>query len=151
MATAVVFPDVRVAPLFFLIFAVTACDRPPDPSGEWSPFDHEHQSPQANGQQAPPPNVDGGSQKPNVQMQLIETAWRQTCATCHGVVGHGDGPQGSLVKAPDLTREDWQAKVTDEEIAVRIKSGKGLMPPNDLPESTIRGLVARIRALRGTQ
>ncbi len=73
----------------------------------------------------------------------------QTCNTCHGPMGHGDGPQGSLVKAPDLTRPDWQAKVTDEEIAARIRSGKGLMPPNDLPDSTIKGLVARIRALRG--
>ena len=73
----------------------------------------------------------------------------QTCSTCHGPLGHGDGPQGALVKAPDLTRSDWQAKVSDEEIAARIKGGKGLMPPNDLPDSTIKGLVARIRALRG--
>ena len=73
----------------------------------------------------------------------------QTCNTCHGPLGKGDGPQGSLVKAPDLTRPDWQAKVTDEEIAARIRSGKGLMPPNDLPDSTIKGLVARVRALRG--
>jgi len=59
----------------------------------------------------------------NAQQQLIEAAWAQTCATCHGPLGHGDGPQGSLVHAPDLTREDWQAKVTDEEIATRIRQG----------------------------
>jgi len=86
----------------------------------------------------------------NAQEQLIEAAWAQACAQCHGPLGHGDGPNGSLVHAPDLTREDWQAKVTDEEIATRIRQGKGLMPANnDLPDSTVRGLVARIRALRG--
>src|SRR5580765_6228763 len=120
-----------------------ACDRAPDPVRDWSPQDHD-QAPQA-GQQAPPT----GSQKPNVQQQLVESAWMQTCNLCHGPLGKGDGAQGALVKAPDLTRPDWQAKVTDEEIAARIKSGKGLMPPNDLPDSTIKGLVARIRALRG--
>ena len=90
-----------------------------------------------------------GSGRVNVQQQLVETAWAQTCSTCHGPMGHGDGPQGALVKAPDLTQPDWQAKVTDEEIAARIKTGKGLMPPNDLPEPIVKGLVARIRARKG--
>jgi mono/diheme cytochrome c family protein len=124
--------------MFFL-----GCDRAPEPQREWSPQDHD-QEPQM-GQQAPPT----GSQKPDIRVQLVETAWAQTCALCHGPMGKGDGPQGALVKAPDLTRMDWQAKVTDEEIAARIRSGKGLMPPNDLPDSTIKGLVARIRVLKG--
>jgi mono/diheme cytochrome c family protein len=137
---------VRRSALLLTIFGVilaTGCDRAPDPVREWSPQDHDQE--QQSGQQAPP----SGSQKPNVQMQLVESAWMQTCNTCHGPLGKGDGPQGALVKAPDLTRPDWQAKVTDEEIAARIKSGKGLMPPNDLPDSTLKGLVARIRALKG--
>ncbi|HEX4474687.1 MAG TPA: cytochrome c [Polyangiaceae bacterium] len=126
-----------------LTISSLGCDRAPDPVREWSPQDHDQV--EQPGQQAPPT----GSQKPNIQQQLVESAWMQTCNTCHGPIGKGDGPQGSLVKAPDLTRPDWQAKVTDEEIAARIRSGKGLMPPNDLPDSTIKGLVARIRALRG--
>ena len=126
------------------LMILVGCDRPPDPSGEWSASDHDRDKNAA--QQAMPT----GSNKPNAQLQLIEAAWMQTCATCHGRLGRGDGPNGSLVHAPDLTREEWQAKVTDEEIAARIRSGKGLMPPNaDLPDSTIRGLVARVRALRG--
>ena len=132
----------RRSALLLTIFAV-ACDRAPDPVREWSPSDHDQVEQQ--GQQAPPT----GSQKPNVLQQLVESAWMQTCNLCHGALGKGDGPQGALVKAPDLTRPDWQAKVTDEEIAARIRSGKGLMPPNDLPDSTIKGLVARIRAVRG--
>ncbi len=122
------------------------CDRAPDPSGTWSAQDHEHDSKQQGQQSAPT-----GSNKPNAMQQLVEAAWMQRCSNCHGPLGHGDGQNGALVKAPDLTREDWQAKVTDEEIAARIRSGKGLMPPNDLPDTTIRGLVARIRVLRGQQ
>jgi len=132
---------------FAVVFAaLCACDRLPESTGEWSPSDHDHEPAAQQGQQTAP----SGSNKPNIQQQLVETAWMQTCATCHGPLGKGDGPQGSLVKAPDLTRMEWQTKVSDEEIAQRIKSGKGLMPPMDLPDSTIKGLVARIRALRGT-
>ena len=97
------------------------CDRPPDPTGEWSPFDHDHPPSQGQGQAQSAPS--GSATRMNAQQQLIEAAWAQTCATCHGPLGHGDGPQGSLVHAPDLTREDWQAKVTDEEIATRIRQG----------------------------
>lgn len=80
---------------------------------------------------------------------IIEAAWQQNCAACHGPIGHGDGPNGALVKAPDLTRADWQEKVSDKDIADRIRQGKGLMPKFDLPEETIAGLVARVRASRG--
>jgi mono/diheme cytochrome c family protein len=139
----------RRSALRFAISAVvllgTACDRAPTPEREWAPRDHDQEPAGQSGQQAAP----NGSAKPNIQQQLVETAWAQTCNTCHGPLGKGDGPQGALVKAPNLTDPDWQAKVTDEEIAARIKSGKGLMPPNDLPEPIVKGLVARIRALKG--
>jgi cytochrome c oxidase cbb3-type subunit 3 len=138
----------RFGGVVFVVFvAISGCDRAPSPTGQWSPLDHDKAPAQQQGQQAPP----SGSNRPTTQQQLAEAAWMQTCTTCHGPLGRGDGPQGSLVKAPDLTRMDWQTKVSDADIAARIKNGKGLMPPNDLPDSTIRGLVARIRALRGTQ
>lgn len=133
----------RCAVAIAISVALVACDRAPDATGEWSPRDHDQ--PQQMQQQAPP----RGSAKADMAQELAETAWGQICSACHGPSGHGDGPNGSLVKAPDLTRADWQAKVTDEEIADRIRKGKGLMPPNDLPDSTIRALVARIRAMRG--
>jgi mono/diheme cytochrome c family protein len=127
-----------------VVVLLWACDQAPDVTGQWSAAEHDREPAQQQGQQAPPT----GSNKPNVQQQLVDIAWRQ-CAGCHGPLGRGDGPNGSLVKAPDLTREEWQAKVTDEEIAARIRSGKGLMPPNaDLPDSTVRGLVGRIRTIR---
>jgi len=131
--------------LAIFALATAACDRAPDPTGEWSPLDHDppEQSQQGQGQAQPQ-----GAGKVDVAQELAETAWSQTCSQCHGPMGRGDGPNGALVKAPDLTRADWQAKVTDQEIADRIRSGKGLMPPNDLPDTTIRALVARIRAMR---
>jgi cytochrome c oxidase cbb3-type subunit 3 len=80
---------------------------------------------------------------------LVDLTWRQQCANCHGITGHGDGQLGPMVRAPDLTREDWQSKVTDREIAATIKSGKGKMPNFDVPDPVIDGLVARVRATRG--
>jgi mono/diheme cytochrome c family protein len=81
--------------------------------------------------------------------QLADLAWRQQCSTCHGATGRGDGQLGPMVRAPDLTREDWQSRVTDAEIAATIKHGKGKMPNFDVPDSVIEGLVARVRAARG--
>ncbi|CAN5221812.1 hypothetical protein BH09MYX1_BH09MYX1_52080 [soil metagenome] len=123
-------------------FAIAACDRPPsDGIRPWAPQDHDHSD---NQQGAPAP-----SSAEDKRAMMIETAWSQNCAVCHGPMGHGDGPNGALVKAPDLTRADWQAKVTDEEIATRIREGKGLMPKFTLPDELVLGLVARIRITRG--
>ncbi len=55
---------------------------------------------------------------------------------------------GPMVQAPDLSRADWQAKVTDAEMAATIRSGRNRMPKFDLPDGVLRGLVARIRLLR---
>ena len=65
------------------------------------------------------------------------------------MLGKGDGPNGPMMKASDLTREEWQASVTDADIAAVIKTGKGRMPKFDLPDPVVRGLVGRIRAVRG--
>ncbi len=132
-----------------LAVALGACDRPPssDKATVWTPADHDQldpsqkvAGPQVN---AKPAAGQGGAKT------LIEITWMQNCSACHGETGHGDGPNGPMVKAPDLTRDDWQATVSDAQIAARIKSGKGLMPKFDMPDSTLQGLVARIRALRG--
>lgn len=56
---------------------------------------------------------------------------------------------GPMVQAPDLTREDWQAKVTDGDIASVIQNGKGKMPKFEIPADVVSGLVARVRAVRG--
>ena len=151
-----------LAALAALAFAaVCGCERAPSSDGmkEWTAADHdraEEQGRAANGQQAqtaPEPRGEGGNGgnggNANAGVALIEVAWSQNCAVCHGVVGKGDGPNGPMVKAGDLTREDWQAGVTDADIAAINKTGKGKMPKFDLPDPVVRGLVGRIRAARG--
>ena len=75
-------------------------------------------------------------------------AWGRSCVACHGESGRGDGPQGAMVRAPDLTRADWQGRVTDADILQTIRSGRNNMPKFDLPPAVLDGLVKRIRAHR---
>ncbi len=77
---------------------------------------------------------------------LTDLAWQSNCFTCHGPQGRGDGPTGHLFKAQDLTRADWQAATSDEQIAETIRNGKGRMPKFDLPPEVVTGLIKRIRA-----
>lgn len=135
--------------LAFVVASAAACDRPPSSDGlrEWTLQDHDKKD--NPGQQAPPQGPSPSSSQSQAQM-LIELSWQQSCARCHGPVGHGDGPEGSLVKAPDLTDPDWQGKVSDADIEKQIHEGKGLMPKFDtLPDPVVQGLIARIRASRG--
>jgi len=119
------------------------CDRPPSVElKEWSPSDHDGEQKSATAKQGA--RGDGGGTP-----ALVEIAWRNQCAACHGPQGKGDGPQGAMFKAADLSRENWQSTVKDEEIAAAITNGKGRMPKFDLPPDIVQGLVARIRSFRG--
>ncbi len=125
-----------------------ACERPPSAGSakEWTPTDHHSQDDdRAQAAQGQPRGAKGDD-----AAQLVEIAWRQQCATCHGTAGKGDGPMGAMMQAPDLTRAAWQTKTTDADIAAVIQSGRNKMPKFDLPDPVIRGLVARIRSLRGS-
>jgi cytochrome c oxidase cbb3-type subunit 3 len=136
-----------------LVGASGGCDRPPSPGSakEWTPVDHHSQDDEkaqaAQGAQAAQPK---GGGRGDDAVQLVEIAWRQQCATCHGPSGKGDGPMGAMMQAPDLTRAAWQTKASDADIAAVIQSGRNKMPKFDLPDPVVRGLVARIRSLRGS-
>jgi cytochrome c oxidase cbb3-type subunit 3 len=133
---------VRLPSLLFLL-VLAACDRPPSVElKEWTASDHDGEKKTANAKQGAKGDAGGTP-------ALVEIAWRNQCATCHGAGGKGDGPQGPMFKAADLGREDWQSKVKDEEIAATIKNGKGRMPKFDLPDDVVSGLVTRIRSFRG--
>jgi cytochrome c oxidase cbb3-type subunit 3 len=136
------------------IFAASAgaCDRPPsaDSLKEWTPADHHSTDDDklgaAAGQKAGRPA--GSAAAAGDVAQLVDITWRQQCATCHGAMGRGDGQMGPMVQAPDLTRGEWQSRVTDLEMAATIKAGKNRMPSFNLPDPVLSGLVARIRSLQ---
>jgi cytochrome c oxidase cbb3-type subunit 3 len=134
-----------------LVLALCRCDSPPSAAGlqVWTPSDHDRSDEKerlASGAQASPGQ--GGS-KEEGNRTLVEATWRSQCAACHGPVGHGDGPNGPMMKATDLTRADWQSSVTDAQLAASITNGKGRMPKFDLPPALLSGIVSRIRASRG--
>ncbi len=130
-----------------LVPAMTACDRAPSADGlkDWTPQDHEGEKRAPGANQGAKGDAGAGS----AAATLADLTWRQQCSSCHGPAGHGDGPQGAMFKAPDLSREDWQSKVKDEEIAATIANGKNRMPKFELPEEVLRGLVGRVRSFRG--
>ncbi len=53
-----------------------------------------------------------------------------------------------MLRAPDLTSGEWQARVTDADILHTIQNGRNNMPKFDLPPAALDGLVKRIRANR---
>jgi mono/diheme cytochrome c family protein len=132
---------------WFLLFGslITACRRDPDDLREWRVEDHDHTS-TPNAAQVADPAPDAAVDPMGISDVTI-AAWKQRCVTCHGTVGRGDGPQGPMVRASDLTRPAWQASVNDAQIAQTIRTGRGSMPGFDLPEATINGLVKLIRLL----
>lgn len=132
--------------------AILGCDRAPSADGlqNWTPADHDRAEENARvkaGAQATAAPKNSGSPQ-NDQAQLVEITWRQNCAQCHGVAGHGDGPNGALVKAPDLSNPDLQGKMTDADIANAIKNGRNLMPKFDFSDAVVAGLVGRVRAMK---
>lgn len=130
-----------LASFFVAAGMLAGCDRAPSGAREWKASDHE-QSEQA--QQGAP-----AASSVDTDATLVEVAWQQNCARCHGAEGRGDGPEGSMVRAADLTRPEWQDRVSDEALLATIRNGRGQMPAfASLPDSVAKGLVARVRAHR---
>ncbi len=125
---------------------VCGCSREASDLREWKPSDHDHTS----NPSAAQVEVKQDAASPLAVYGIDEVtvvAWEQSCATCHGAQGAGDGPQGPITKARDLTDAAWHASVSDESIAQTIRNGRGMMPPSRLPEATIQSLVRLVRLL----
>lgn len=103
----------------------------------------------------------GGSERsandPQVQREAMDL-WRDRCATCHGLDGHGDGPQARYlaVRPRTLSDQKWKRTVTDEHLRTVIVEGGpavGLnlaMAPNpDLASrpAVLQALIAYVRKL----
>jgi mono/diheme cytochrome c family protein len=132
-------------PFFFLLVAV-ACDQAPPDLRPWRPSDHDHTSEPGNNQVVANAGVDPELAARGLNEVALVT-WEQNCVRCHGRFGRGDGPQGALLHASDLTNPGFQTTVTDEQIATVIRSGRGQMPAFPLPDSTLATLVQLIRLL----
>jgi hypothetical protein len=129
--------------------ASLSCSRAAPDLREWKPDDHDHTDEENRTRTASARTQPSASAAANPLATLVEVTWRNQCAPCHGSIGRGDGPQGPLVHATDLTNAEWQGKVTDRQIAQTIVSGKNRMPKFEFPADVLAGLVARIRATKG--
>lgn len=137
------------------ILVVAGCQKPPSDVREWSPQDHNNtqnpdNEPEKTGQvnanpepsEAPPKGLD----------PVTLAAWGSQCSSCHGKIGKGDGPNGKMLKATDLSNPDWQAQITDEALRKSITSGKNAMPAfANLPPETIDNLVWLVRWFNSDQ
>lgn len=136
----------RITASLACALALAACGRSSGEVRDWQPADHDQPAGQQ-GQVAARPN--SSSSQAESDKSLVELAWMKNCASCHGMQGRGDGPQGAMVRAPDLTRAEWQSQVTDEQISEVIRKGRNRMPAFEaLPPQVVTGLVARIRQNR---
>ncbi len=130
-----------------------ACRRDATDLREWTPGDHDHTSGPNSGQVAPTGDAGARQAAPNRDPggigEVAWVTWRRACVSCHGNLGRGDGIQGPMVKAKDLTDPSWQATVSDERLATSITRGKNAMPAFDLPPATVEGLVKLVRLLGG--
>jgi len=143
-----------------VVASVAACDKRPTHTREWVVADHD-QPPSPN-QVAPPAETPtpsaaaagaAGISANSVNQALahrglseqILQVWVERCATCHGTIGRGDGPQSRLVNVRDLSDPAWQQATSDAQIEMSISKGRGMMPAFALPEETLKGLANLVR------
>ena len=129
---------------------LAGCRHTPADIREWKPDDHDRADETQKGRTAPAAVQAASRSAPQSSASptatLVDVTWRTQCATCHGLSGRGDGPQGPMVHAPDLTRPEWLSATSDEQISHTIVTGKNRMPKFDFPPDVVSGLVKRIRA-----
>src|SRR6478735_7264481 len=98
----------RLLSLFLAGIVLAACGR--GPKREWQATDHDEEP----GTQ-PAQGAKGGKAGAN-GADLVEATWGSACVVCHGPGGKGDGPNGPMVKATDLTQAALQAARTDAQL-----------------------------------
>ena len=123
------------------VLAGVACDPPRKDVRQWQVDDHDG----TRGRGHTPQNT----ANKDASVGLANTLWNKTCATCHGGRGRGDGPFAPA-NTPDLTRAEWLATVTDDDLRKVIREGRNKMPANpDLPDNVVEALIRKIRATGG--
>lgn len=92
-----------------------------------------------------------GCQSPR-QRSAVErgrAAFGRICSGCHGFDGKGGTRAGFTVPPRDLTDPAFHAAITDEQILLTLRNGKGQMPAFAalLPDEEQRELLAFVRSL----
>jgi len=142
----------RVLALALILLSVTGCSDAPTPTEVWEPSDHAQPPRQAVDPSRVPRERQPRTEPPQGQDRVAAAAtlWRISCAGCHGAEGRGDGEayEGELA---DYTDPEWQASITDEEIARAITLGQGAMPAfgEVLAPAGIAALVEHVRRFGG--
>ena len=77
-----------------------------------------------------------------------EATYKAKCSSCHGATGTPSPGMAKMMGVKPVSDPSVKAMTAPEMEAI-VKNGKGRMPKFDLPDSVVRGLVARIRASRG--
>lgn len=134
----------RLLGLACVLGVASGCNSKPDDLREWTVADHKHQTESGANPQREAKTVTPAD---DAQREVSTAIWKQQCATCHGNMGRGDGPQSVMVQARDLTDAAWQEATTDGYIAGIIKQGKGKMPAFRFPDTTVQGLVDLVRRM----
>ena len=81
-----------------------------------------------------------------------EGLFAQRCASCHGMLGNGDGTLSrTLSRLPsEIGSFGWQAERTDEQLAAVVRdgmSGTPMPPSRDLTPAQLQSVVAYLRTL----
>lgn len=69
--------------------------------------------------------------------------FEKACASCHGAKGNGIREKGTR----DLTNHGFQKTMTDRQIRMSIRMGKGKMPSFELPSQQLADLLVYVRSL----
>lgn len=106
----------------------------------------------------------GGGSKPGEPIVKGDAAhgqqvYAQTCASCHGQGGKGDGPAAGAigVRPADHTNKTTIGGLTDEKLTNIIKMGGGIVGKPTMPafpalsDKDVNDLVAHLRAISGTE
>jgi cytochrome c oxidase cbb3-type subunit 3 len=116
---------------------------------EWTPTDHTNQGSPNPGQ------IDTSKKRAGMEKleargvnDVVLAAWKTNCVRCHGNAGQGDGPEGRMLRPPNMSDPTWQRTRIESEMKYAIQNGRGRMPAfAELPEKTVAGLVQLVRML----
>jgi len=101
---------------------------------------------------APVPTLPGAAAAPTDwsggDVKVGENLFGNLCTRCHGAQGKG-GPVPGIGVVPNLTTDEFRARMKDADVANIIAHGKGNMTPfGTLDAAQLKALVAYLKTLK---